>query len=419
MARRVALSAHSTARRPLDLRRGLRVIASVIAASGIAACARPAAPGPPGRCVLRIATSGDYAPFSLRSTDGLSGLDVDLARRLGSDLDCEIEWVVFRWPELLGILDRQEADIAFGGITMRPERALHGLFSRPYARTGVVVVAAPSSGLRTLGDCREPGARIAVNRGGHLERWTRHHLAGATIESVTDNQSLPALLRAGRVDAIVTDTAEVATWSLAARRLGPFTTDYKAILVGPERNGLAARIDRWLVDRESDGSLAAARSGSLDDPQTESSAAATMQAIAALVRLRLDLMPLVAGAKASTGKRVTDAGQEARVIERARSWSARPSERIDGVFGALIELAKQVQRDAGGRDGAASLQDLRIAIAGVDRQIVRELDRLPDATAPRWREVLSPVLEHLPLEKRDLDPLVRVLAASVASAPAP
>lgn len=411
MAQGVDLTGHSTPRRPsFTPRRVRRAIVSAIAACAIAGCARPPAPDSPPRCVLQIASSGDYAPFSLRSGDDFSGLDVDLARRLGSDFGCEIQFVAFRWPELLEVLDRREVDIVLSGITMRAERALHGVFSRPYATTGALVATAPLSGLHSLDECRKPGVRVAVNRGGHLERWARHHLAGATIESVTDNQSLPALLRVGRVDAVVTDTAEAATWSFAAHRLGPFTTDYKAILVGPERDDLAARIDRWLVERESDGSLAAARTESLGDPQADSPAAATMQAIAALVRLRLDLMPMVAGAKARKGKRVTDEGQEARVIERARSWSAHPSGRIDGVFRALIALAKQVQRETGSRDGTAALRDLRLAIAGVDRQIVRELDRLPETAPQRWREALAPVVEHLPLRTRDLDPLARALA---------
>jgi ABC-type amino acid transport substrate-binding protein len=50
--------------------------------------------------VLRVATSGDYAPFSSTSEGTRRGLDVEVAARLASDLDRRIEFVPVAWPDL-------------------------------------------------------------------------------------------------------------------------------------------------------------------------------------------------------------------------------------------------------------------------------------------------------------------------------
>lgn len=350
----------------------------------------------------------------MRSGDRYSGLDISIAEQLGRDLGCRVHFVPFAWPELLDQLERGDFDLAVSGITMRPERALAALFSRPYARTGVVILTPEESKLRELGDFA-PTVRVAVNRGGHLERWTRANLPDVQLETVLENLSLPQLLRSGRVDAIVTDTAEASAWAVPASTLGPLSTDYKAVLVHPQHPELADRIDRWIVEQETNGTLRRMRAERLGEAQTISAEDATMHSFAALARLRLSLMPLVAAAKSSIGKNVTDGAQEQRVIDRARSWSTRPTPRIDSVYRALIELAKKIQRRSSGAGSPPSLSELRDAIRNVDRQIVRELDRLPDRPAGSWRSVLAPINETLPLEERDLDNLARALSTTADS----
>src|SRR5512143_590916 len=51
--------------------------------------------------VLRVATSGDYAPFSLVNADGeFTGMDVEIAARLASDLGMQLALTRFTWAEL-------------------------------------------------------------------------------------------------------------------------------------------------------------------------------------------------------------------------------------------------------------------------------------------------------------------------------
>lgn len=390
--------------------RGIRRL-GVLLLLALAACGTRDRGGPQP-CVLRIGTSGDYAPFSLAAGDDFDGLDADIARRLGADLGCRVELVRFAWPDLVAALGRGDFDLAVSGITMRAERALHGLYSRPYARTGVVVLTARDDEWQSLADLDRPSVRLAVNRGGHLERWARAHLARAALRTTADNRGLPELLRARAVDAIVTDSAEARAWAHAGRQIGPFSTDYKALLLAPGRTDLAPAVDRWLAARESDGWLASRRSLHLGDAQADDPRTAAVQAVTALVRLRLALMPMVAAAKRDAGAPLADTAQERRVVDRARSWSVAPGPHIDAAFAALIDLAKLVQRRATGSASAPPLAVLRDAIANVDRQLVRELDRLAaePASPVDWAAALAPVAQDLPLRKSDLHPLAAALA---------
>ena len=52
-----------------------------------------------------------------------------------------LELVRFRWPELTSDLIAGRFDLAMGGVTMRPERAVAGSFTRPVAVAGAVVLA--------------------------------------------------------------------------------------------------------------------------------------------------------------------------------------------------------------------------------------------------------------------------------------
>ena len=56
----------------------------------------------------------------------------------------------------------------------------------------------------------------------------------------------------------MTDSLEAPQWRRGAEELGQtasFTRDRKAYLVRADRPTLAADLDRWLLDREADGSL--------------------------------------------------------------------------------------------------------------------------------------------------------------------
>lgn len=343
--------------------------------------------------VLRVATSGDYAPFSVAKDGGFSGFDVEMMDRLAHDLGVRVEYVRFRWPDLAKELADKQVDLVAGGITVQPDRALLGRYTRPYAITGAMALVRSEDRARLadrLALDRE-GVRIVVNRGGHLEQVARRQFRQATIETLPDNGKLVERVLVGTADAALTDSAEARAWERKELvTVGPFTRDRKALLVRHDAPELVQWIDGWLRERERDHWLADMRQKWFGDSMFYA-AAADREAVLADVELRCQLMPMVAAAKVAHELPILDQAQEERVLERsqqtARAVGLNPAE-VARLFAALIHAAKVIEI-ASGTDPHASappLEQLRTAIGDIDAHLIRQLhEAVRTVTANEWR----------------------------------
>ncbi len=312
---------------------------------------------PPSGEVLRVGTSGDYAPFSWTDAQGeLAGLDVEIARAYATDRGLSLEWVRFRWSRLHRDLRARRFDVALSGVTVRPERSILGTFTVPTLFSEPLLLVAASGELRQLADLSVPGRRIAVNRGGHLERVARERFPAAELTPVDRNEDVLAVLLEGKADAVVTDSLEAPHWErespVPLRRIGPLRRDRKAAWVRADLPDLARDLSAWLMAREQDGSLERWRvaAGIEDHPPTASKAPALESAVLE----RLALMPLVAEAKRRSGGPIDVPEREARVIEAGlaaarleagrQGRAAPPADEIEAFYRRQIAAAKRVQR---------------------------------------------------------------------------
>ena len=387
---------------------------------------------PAGAETVRVGTSGDYPPFSALDTAGapfdvehVRGLDVDLLRAFAKERGHELELVRFRWPELREAMRVGRFDIAVGGITVRPERSVRGIFTRPVVESASYALVRDTARFPDAASLAT--ARIAVNEGGHLERVARTRFPRAHIVAVPDNSAPPRLLAAGEVDAALTDDAEAPLWQRkvpGSRALGPLTRDVKAFWVRPARADLAASLDRWLALREEDGTLAARRAEWLAI-QTSPPVAAPLPALLAAIRERLELAPLVAEAKRASGLPVQAPEQEVRVLDAAvrtavetaerRGRPKLPEERVRALFRAQIEAGKVLQQRALARAPSSEPPfdldvDLRPALARVSERLVDRWLELPPR--PDGAEVRRETAEAL--DFADLPPaMVDAIAAAI------
>lgn len=335
------------------------------------------------RSPLRVGSSGDYPPFSLVDAAGVErGFDVELAERFARDSGRSLERVRFTWPNLVDDVTAGAFEVAMSGVTVRADRALRLRFSRPYAVTGAVVVVARARGgaLATRAAIDRPEVRLAVNRGGHLERVTRAHFHQAQIVPVDDNTTLVAVLLAGEVDAVVSEELEARTWPQEqVLRLPPFTRDRKAYAVAPQQAAMLGPLNDWLDAREADGWLADQRRRWFGASAAMTRRASCWEAIAAAIDLRLQLMPAVAAAKRAAGLPLEDPAQEERVLTLARASAAAIG--LDAaatvhLFRSLITAAKELQRvESTAVMPPADLAQLRDAVAFASRQLLDEVHR--------------------------------------------
>jgi cyclohexadienyl dehydratase len=307
--------------------------------------------------ILRVATSGDYAPFSLwPDVREPVGFSVSVARAYARERGITLEWVRFQWPRLTSDLMAGSFDMALSGITVRPDRSMFGRFSLPLTESGAIVLVPAYSGLESAMDLDRGSIAIAVNAGGHLERVARRLFPAAHIEAVPDNAKvLPRLLQ-GRVEAIVTDTAEAPHWQrnsvLRLREIGPLTRDLKAAWFPPENELEAQQFNRWLLRAESSGQLdRLRREHGLSRSRTASPRAALLSSLDE----RLTLMRAVADAKLILGTPIENAERETLVLDAAvrgvrdAAYDAGvdPPEpdSIRRLFRAQIEAAKWIQAE--------------------------------------------------------------------------
>ncbi len=82
---------------------------------------------------LRVGFSKDRLPFAFVNAKGhVVGYDMELVHALARDLDVSLEIVKLEWPKIEEALDSGLIDLAVGGISVSPRRALHFVFSRSY-----------------------------------------------------------------------------------------------------------------------------------------------------------------------------------------------------------------------------------------------------------------------------------------------
>jgi len=358
-----------------------RATPPVTPAGRTAAPAAPATEEP-----LRVGTSGDYPPFSSIGADGArAGFDIEVAGALAERLGRRAEFVAFRWPELSARGRAGDFDIVASGVTIRPERALLGRFTRPYAVSEAVVLVRRGAADQptSLARLDQPSRRIAVNRGGYLEGVARATFARARVEPVEDNLALAAPLLAGRADALVTDSVEERELRRAHPelvRLAALTRDRKALFV-PDRTGageaarhLHAEADRWLID--DDAEVNRLRRAWLGPEFALTTGDVRAEAIVALIDQRLGLMPWVAAFKRAAHQPITDAAREREVLRRSAEQARTAGldeTRATALFAVLIEAAKDIQRAAAPLEPSVDLARLRAILGDLDQRLVAEL----------------------------------------------
>ncbi len=394
----------------------VRFAAAELDASALAAPVKA-----PSRPVLRVGTSGDYPPFSVLVSSESSeeagpavgddagdpdadghdrrGFAIEVGRRLASDLGFDVEFRPFDWPDLTAAVAAGDFDVAMSGVTWRPDRAVVGWMSRAVAAGGPCVVSSENA--------PTPQRRVAVNRGGILERWARKRFEtgegrSTGVIAVDDNLSLPGRLERGEVDAFVSDSFEVEHFAREGWRQDcKPPLDRKVFWVAPGRaDDLGPAVDRWIQRNE--GWLEGRRREWFGRGQGRDE----LDHLLDLTARRLAFMPAVAAWKAERGVPIEDVEREQLVLDAAEAsaleFGLDPAPVRDWVA-LQIDLAKVVQRRSATAASTMDLEEIRPVLNRLGRRQVRSLraavGRPVEEPAPADLLVLDPYLEEADVER--------------------
>ncbi len=225
--------------------------------------------------VLRVGTTGDYAPFSFQGENDIDlvGIDIDLANNLAATMGVEIRFVHTSWPGLLADLQAGLYDMAMSGVSRNPDRRRVGYFSIPYHKGGKTPIALCKNKDRfnRLDKIDVDTTRIIVNPGGTNERFVDSSVRRAKKILHADNRTIFDEIIKGHADLMITDRIEVQLKSASHKELCATMPDRnltrldKGYLM-PQDEKLKEYVDLWLATRTADGTIQSIFSKHLNQP---------------------------------------------------------------------------------------------------------------------------------------------------------
>lgn len=98
---------------------------------------------------LRVGVSTNAPPFVYKTSDGkLQGLEIEFGRQLGKFLNREVVFVELDWDNQIPTLEKGKTDIIMSGMTATMKRQYRVAFTKPYMRSGQILLARSSEANR-------------------------------------------------------------------------------------------------------------------------------------------------------------------------------------------------------------------------------------------------------------------------------
>ncbi|HCB15342.1 MAG TPA: amino acid ABC transporter substrate-binding protein [Gammaproteobacteria bacterium] len=150
-----------------------------------------------------------FVPWAMRNKNGgLTGYEIDVAKKLAEDMGVKAEFVPTAWDGIIPALLAGKFDIIIAGMSITPERNLTVNFSLPYANSGIQMVASKklAAGLSTLEDFDKPEIVLAVRRGATPATAAKRLMPKATLRQFDEDALALQEVLNDKAHAFVTST---------------------------------------------------------------------------------------------------------------------------------------------------------------------------------------------------------------------
>ena len=156
---------------------------------------------------IRIATSGQYSPFSFANEQNqIVGFDASISEALAQRLGVKVKIITTPFDGIIAGLLAKKYDAIIASMTITPERQKAVDFVGPYYHAGRTVVVKDDSSIKSFDDLKD--VSVGVTLGDAHDKWAR---ARRNLK-VRTYKGLPEMLvdlEAGRISAIVMDSVPV------------------------------------------------------------------------------------------------------------------------------------------------------------------------------------------------------------------
>src|SRR2546427_6270767 len=166
---------------------------------------------------LIVVTLTTVPPFAFNDDKGqLVGFDIDIARLVATALfkdPIKVEVVSVsaegRWPAI----ESGRADMGVGGPTTYPARAIRVAFTRPFVDSGISVLVAKKSGIKSVKDLDQDKFTVAnLNNPQMADRAKRFFPRAKVLTFDTPSAQFLAV-KSGRANALQIDTPSAEYWA--------------------------------------------------------------------------------------------------------------------------------------------------------------------------------------------------------------
>lgn len=215
--------------------------------------------------VLRVGTSGDYAPLTFEEKGEVKGIEPDFAKELEKDLGRPVKLERMPFVDLIPALLAGRIDVIMSGMSVTPRRRELVRFADPYLEVGqmALIRTAELSERSGRGLPDTPQTRVGFRPGTTGEQYLRSTLKQAKLVPTDSVEDGVQALRDKRIDYFVHDAPTI--WRVVGGFLSseteltglyrPLTDESLAWAVRKDDGALADQLDAALGKMRTDGRL--------------------------------------------------------------------------------------------------------------------------------------------------------------------
>jgi len=248
---------------PLDMNLLLRTFLIVAVLGLLAGCATTPAPQTVAATptVLRVGVAPNSPPMIFKTSDGLAGVEKDLAEGLGKELGRQVVFVEEKWENLIDALCDNKIDIIMSSMSITPARSYRIAFSDPYLEVGQMALAREEEKYRYLGNLQAQVKRgVGLKPGTTGDFLVRQEFPGLSRKYFDTGEEAAEALTRNKIDLFINDAPMI--WYLAAHyesslAVPPMVLTKENLGWGLRRTDseLLASVNAFLKKAQADGSL--------------------------------------------------------------------------------------------------------------------------------------------------------------------
>ncbi|MCE1181053.1 MAG: ABC transporter substrate-binding protein [Rhodocyclales bacterium] len=216
---------------------------------------------------LRVCVWPDYFAISYRDpkTLKLSGIDVEMAHALASDLGVGVEFVDSSFAKLIADVTENRCDVAMFAVGITPARQEKLRFTKPHLASDIYAITTQSNRrIKSWDDIDKAGTVVAVAKGTLHEPVMREKLKLATLRVFDTPHAREQEVESGRADVFMTDfpysrrMLKTTDWARLIKPEGTYHITPYAYALRPGDDAWHARLERFVAEVKKDGRLRAA-----------------------------------------------------------------------------------------------------------------------------------------------------------------